>query len=76
MAYINLRDVKPKTHEVLVERARQAHMSLTAYVSRLLDREAETPEMDEIFERARKRGRRSTATFADKQQALREVRGE
>jgi hypothetical protein len=60
----------------LTERARRAHLSLTAYVRQLLDREAATPEPDEIFARAMERGGLSSATFEDKQASLREVRGE
>lgn len=75
MAYLNLRDLDDHTHAVLSERARRAHLSLTAYVRRLLDQEAATPDEEEIFARARARGSRSRATFADKQAALREARG-
>ena len=75
MAYINIRDVDPKTHEVLSERARRAHLSLTAYVRRLLDREAAAADPAELFARAMERGSRSSATFEEKQAALDEVRG-
>jgi hypothetical protein len=75
MAYINIRDVDPQTHAVLSERARLAHLSLTAYIRRLLEREAAAPDPSEIFARAAERGSRSTATFEDKQAALDEVRG-
>ena len=48
---IQVRDVPGPLHRELTRRARQAHLTLTAYVQRILEREIARPPTTEVFER-------------------------
>ena len=48
---IQVRDVPDPLHRELTRRARQARLTLTAYVQRILEREIAHPPAAEVFER-------------------------
>ena len=48
---IQVRDVPDQLHRELTRRARQARLTLTAYVQRILEREIAHPPAAEVFER-------------------------
>ena len=48
---IQVRDVPDPLHRELTRRARQAHLTLTAYVQRILEREIAHPPATEVLER-------------------------
>jgi hypothetical protein len=52
MSSIQIKDVPEETHGVLRRRAAAAHQSLQEYLLAHLVREASTPTLDEVLERA------------------------
>lgn len=56
MPSVQIKDVPPETHAVLVRRAAAAHQSLQEYLRSKLIAEAAAPTMDEVLARARRRG--------------------
>lgn len=48
---IQVRDVPDPLHRELTRRARRAHLPLTAYVQRILEREIAHPPAAEVLER-------------------------
>ena len=52
---IQVRNVPDWLHEELVARARRSQRTLTDYIQGLLEREAERPPVEEVFERLRRR---------------------
>jgi hypothetical protein len=48
---LQVRDVPDSLHRELTRRARQAHLTLTAYVQRILEREVARPPAAEVLER-------------------------
>jgi hypothetical protein len=52
MPSVQIKDVPPRTHAVLRQRAAAAHQSLQEYLRARLIEEAETPTLDEVLDRA------------------------
>ena len=48
---IQVRDVPDPLHRELTRRARQARLTLTAYVQRILEREIAHPPAEDVFKR-------------------------
>ena len=48
---IRVRDVPDPLHRELTRRAKQARLTLTAYVLQILEREVAHPSAEEVFER-------------------------
>lgn len=57
MTKLTIRDVSAKTRDVLAARAERKRQSLSSYVADILDREAQTPTMDEVLDRIAARRR-------------------
>ncbi len=53
MATIQVKNVPEETHRILRVRAAAAHRSLQEYLLALLIKEASTPPLDEVLDRAR-----------------------
>jgi len=73
MTSVQIKGVPEETHAVLRERAARAHQSLQEYLLELLMREASSPTLDEVFDRAsgRSGGRLS---FAEATRAIQDDR--
>lgn len=56
MPSVQIKDVPEETHRVLRRRAAQAHQSLQEYLLKRLMDEAATPTLDEVLERASRKG--------------------
>jgi hypothetical protein len=54
MPSIQIKDVPPETHTVLVRRAKAAHQSLQEYLRSRLIKEASEPTSDEVLDRISK----------------------
>lgn len=52
MTSVQIKGVPEETHSVLRQRAARAHQSLQEYLLGLLVRQASTPTVDEVLERA------------------------
>jgi plasmid stability protein len=52
MTSVQIKGVPEETHAVLRERAARAHQSLQEYLLGVLVREASTPTLDEVLDRA------------------------
>jgi len=52
MTSVQIKGVPEQTHAVLRERAARAHQSLQEYLLGVLVREASTPTLDEVLDRA------------------------
>jgi hypothetical protein len=70
MPSVQIKDVPPETHAVLVRRARAAHQSLQEYLRSHLIHEAASPTLDEVLDRAAARSG-GRVTFEQAVQALR-----
>jgi hypothetical protein len=57
MTKLTIRDVSAKTRDVLAARAERKRQSLSSYIADILDREAQTPTMDEVLDRIAARRR-------------------
>jgi hypothetical protein len=55
MPSVQIKDVPPETHAVLVRRAAAAHQSLQEYLRSRLIAEAAAPTMDEVLARIERR---------------------
>jgi hypothetical protein len=55
MPSVQIKDVPPETHAVLVRRAATAHQSLQEYLRSKLIADAATPTMEEVLARASRR---------------------
>ncbi len=73
MTSVQIKGVPEETHAVLRERAARAHQSLQEYLLELLMREASSPTLDEVLDRAsgRSGGRLS---FAEATRAIQDDR--
>jgi antitoxin FitA len=54
---LTIRDVSDSTRDVLAARAAGKRQSLSRYIADILDREAQTPTMDEVLDRITSRKR-------------------
>ncbi|MCC9310914.1 hypothetical protein LN042_28240 [Kitasatospora sp. RB6PN24] len=54
---LTIRDVPARTRDILAARAKRKRQSLSSYVADILDREAQTPSMDEVLDRVAARRR-------------------
>ena len=72
---LTIRNVSPEVQFALTARAKARRQSLNAFLLDLLEREAETPDVNEILDRALARPRFGVTTdqIVD---IIREVRGE
>jgi plasmid stability protein len=50
---LTVRNLPPKVHATLTERARSRHQSLNSYVLEILEREADSVDVKKILERAK-----------------------
>jgi plasmid stability protein len=73
MSDLLIRDLDPDVHRELKRRADEEHMSLQAYVSRVLDQHAARPSMKEWLRRLEELPRHPEISGAD---AVREAREE
>ena len=73
MSDLLIRDLDPDVHRELKRRADEEHMSLQAYVSRVLDQHAARPSMKEWLRRLEELPRHPEISGAD---AVRESREE
>jgi hypothetical protein len=62
MPSVQIKDVPPETHAVLVRRAAAAHQSLQEYLRSRLIADAAAPTMEEVLARAQSRGGISLTT--------------
>ena len=76
MPTVQIKNVPDDVHRVLRQRAAKAGQSQQEYLLKLLGDAAQTPTLDEIYERARQRyGGRLTPAFAvEAQRADRDAR--
>jgi hypothetical protein len=73
MPSVQIKDVPPETHAVLVRRAAAAHQSLQEYLRRRLIEEASHPTLDEVLDRASRR-RGGHVSFAEAARLIRHDR--
>lgn len=73
MPSVQIKGVPPETHAVLTRRARAAHQSLQEYLRSRLIREAASPTVDEVLERAAHRSS-GRVTFEQAVEALKSDR--
>ncbi|MBK7819873.1 MAG: hypothetical protein IPJ61_02050 [Tessaracoccus sp.] len=62
---IQIRGVAPVSRDVLASRAARNGQSLTAYLRDLLEREAATPQLDEVFGRIDRRSEVASLSSVD-----------
>lgn len=62
---IQIRGVAPDARDVLASRAARSGQSLTAYLRDLLEREAATPQLDEVFGRVDRRSEVASVSSVD-----------
>jgi plasmid stability protein len=73
MTSVQIKGVPEGTHAVLRQRAARAHQSLQEYLLGVLVREANSPTLDEVLDRADNRTG-GTLSFSQAVQALRDDR--
>jgi len=69
---LQIRGVSTETRDILAGRAARHGQSLTAYLRDLLEREAATSELEEVFARVDRRSETSTISSVDLIRADRE----
>lgn len=62
---VQIRGVDTRTRDELAARAARQGMSLTAYLRELLEREAATPDLTEVFARVEARSESSAVSSVD-----------
>jgi plasmid stability protein len=76
MAMIQIRNVPDDLHRRLKSRAAEAGLTLSEYLLRMAEREANRPTIDELSERIRRRGRFALGeSSADIVRAMRDAAG-